>query len=445
MTSLKARLSWSLTLSLIALLTLQWIVVTYAISSLTENQLVDRLQRESENLLSTINFDAKNALQLNTEHMGAIYQRPLSGHYYLVLTKQQQSVSRSLWDSSLNIQPLAVGQIKTLKLTGPEAQPLLVHLHGYQKQNQAITIAVAENIEPLQANIRRFQLIYAVISALGLCILLLVQRQMVITALKPLQKIQENLLKLERGEASHLDVQAPSEIAPLIVQINRLLTAMDSKYQRSRESIGNLAHTLKTRLTLLNQTAEKLDTFNHLESKAAIYASTEALHAIIERELKRARLIGDVRPGRQVNLNESVTELVSTLRQIYAQKGVSITWETIADAQFIGDKEDLMEMLGNLLDNACKWSRGRVSLTLIGGESTSFVVEDDGIGASTCDMDLLTRRGFRADESKPGSGLGLAIVNDIVESYNGILIFGRSAALGGLRVEAKFSQASAKK
>ena len=444
MTSLKDKLSWSLTLSLIGLLTLQWIVVTYAISSLTESQLVDRLQRESENLLAIVNFATKNELLLDTARMGAIYQRPLSGHYYVVLTKQQQSVSRSLWDSSLNIQPLAVGQVKKLKLTGPEAQQLLVLLHGYRKQNQAITIAVAENIEPLQANIRRFQLLYGLISALGLCIILLVQRQMVLNALKPLKKIQEDLLKLERGESSHLDLQAPLEITPLIEQINRLLTAMDRKYQRSRESIGNLAHTLKTRLTLLNQAAENLDTYNHSESKSSIYESTKAIHDIIERELKRARLIGDIRPGRQVNLNLSITELVNTLRLIYAQKGVSITWEMIAGAQFMGDKEDLIELLGNLLDNACKWSRGRVSLTIIGGESISFIVEDDGAGTSTYDMDLLTRRGFRADESKPGSGLGLAIVNDIVESYNGILIFGRSAALGGLRVEVKFNQASSK-
>jgi signal transduction histidine kinase len=162
------------------------------------------------------------------------------------------------------------------------------------------------------------------------------------------------------------------------------------------------------------------------------------MHQVIERELKRARLIGDIRPGRQANLNLSVTELVNTLRQIYAEKGVTITWEIIADAQFKGDKEDLLEMLGNLLDNACKWCRNRVSLTVIGGDTTSFVIEDDGEGTSLYDLNLLTRRGFRADESKPGSGLGLAIVNDIVESYEGTLVFGRSAALGGLRVEAKF-------
>ena len=440
MSSLKARLSWSLTLSLILLLALQWFVVSYAISYLTENQLTDRLQRESENLLSIISFNAKNELVLATDRMGAIYQRPLSGSYYVVLTKQQESHSRSLWDASLNIPQLAVGEVRKLKLTGPEAQPLLVLVNGYQRQDQAITIAIAENIKPLQANIFRFQFIYGAISVLGLGIILLVQRRMIITALSPLQKIQENLARLERGESSYLEFQSPLEIAPLIEQINRLLAAMDRKYQRSRESIGNLAHALKTRLTLLNQTAEKFGADNHLESKESIYDSTSALQNIIERELKRARLMGDIRPGRQVDLSRSIPDLIETLKQIYAQKSVSITWETIEDPQFMGDVEDLMEMLGNLLDNACKWSNGRVSLTMIGGDSTRFVIEDNGPGASTDHLNLLTRRGYRADESKPGSGLGLAIVNDIVDSYNGILMFDKSLALGGLKVEVKFDQ-----
>ena len=441
MTSLKARLSWSLTLSLIVLLTLQWVVVTYAISTLTENQLVDRLQRESENLLSIVNFSpADDKLQLDATRMGAIYQRPLSGHYYIVSTKNQQSISRSLWDSSLNISLLSAGEEKKLKLIGPEQQPLLMVLHGYKKQDHTVTIAVAENIEPLQANIRRFQILYAIISAVGLCAILFVQRRMILNALKPLLFIQENLVKLERGELSHLDMKAPLEIMPLIEQINRLLSAMDKKYQRSRESLGNLAHSLKTRLTLLNQTAEKLGSGTDSDARLSIYESTSVMNNIIERELKRARVIGDMRPGRQVDLNVGITELVNTLRQIYAQKGVTITWEGIATAQFLGDKEDLMEMLGNLLDNACKWSRSRVSLTVIGGESTSFVIEDDGDGASAYDLHALTRRGFRADESMPGSGLGLAIVNDIVESYHGSLVFARSEALGGLRVEAKFNQ-----
>ncbi len=438
MTSLRARLSWSLTLSLVVLLVLQWLIASYAISVLTENQLTDRLQRESENLLAILTVSPSGELSLDAERMGAIYQRQFSGHYYLVSTAQQKLISRSLWDTTLNTYALPSGKTQKLNITGPEQQPLLVMLYGYKKNNQTITIAVAENIQPLQVNIHRFQWLYAAISIFGLAIILFVQRHSILNALTPLQAVQANIAQLERGEATHLDVQAPAEIMPLIIQINRLLTAMDKKYQRSRESIGNLAHSLKTKLTLLNQTADKLHSSSLAESELSIYESTKAMHQVIERELKRARLIGDIRPGRQANLNLSVTELVNTLRQIYAEKGVTITWEIIADAQFKGDKEDLLEMLGNLLDNACKWCRNRVSLTVIGGDTTSFVIEDDGEGTSLYDLNLLTRRGFRADESKPGSGLGLAIVNDIVESYEGTLVFGRSAALGGLRVEAKF-------
>ncbi|MDO9281931.1 MAG: sensor histidine kinase [Methylotenera sp.] len=440
MASLKTRLSWGLMLSLIALLTLQWLIVMYAISRLTENQLIDRLQRECENLLTIVSFNSSDQLQIDAQRMGAIYQRPFSGHYYTVFTSKQSSISRSLWDSELSLQSLAAGQERKLRLNGPNGQSLLVVLRGYKKQKHTVTVAVAENVEPLQANIHRFQLLYALISVVGLLVLLGVQRLMVLNALKPLKNIQVNIDKLGRGETSLLELEGPDEIRPLIDAINRLLTGMDRKYHRSRESLGNLAHALKTRLSLVNQIAEHPIINHNPDIQSSIYESTTVMSNIIERELKRARLLGDVRPGRQVDLKVGIAELINTLRQIYASKGVNITSEVALNAQFFGDKEDLMEMLGNLLDNACKWSRNRVSLTVMDGEGISFIIEDDGDGASAVDLNMLTRRGFRADESQPGSGLGLAIVNDIVESYNGTLNFSRSAAMGGLRVEIKLDQ-----
>ncbi len=440
MASLKTRLSWGLMLSLIALLTLQWLIVMYAISRLTENQLIDRLQRECENLLSIVDFNSLDQLQIDAQRMGAIYQRPFSGHYYTVFTSKQTSISRSLWDAELSFQSLAAGQERKLRLNGPNGQSLLVVLRGYKKQDHTITVAVAENIEPLQANINRFQLLYALISVVGLLVLFGVQRLMVLNALKPLKNIQVNIDKLGRGETSLLESEGPDEIRPLIDAINRLLTGMDRKYHRSRESLGNLAHALKTRLSLVNQIAEHPIFSHNPDIQSSIYESTTVMSNIIERELKRARLLGDVRPGRQVDLKVGIAELINTLRLIYASKGVNITSEVAINAQFFGDKEDLMEMLGNLLDNACKWSRNRVSLTVMDGEGVSFIIEDDGDGASVADLNMLTRRGFRADESQPGSGLGLAIVNDIVESYNGTLNFSRSAAMGGLRVEIKLDQ-----
>lgn len=440
MASLKTRLSWGLMLSLIALLTLQWLIVMYAISRLTENQLIDRLQRECENLLTIVSFNSSDQLQIDAQRMGAIYQRPFSGHYYTVFTSKQSSISRSLWDSELSLQSLAAGQERKLRLNGPNGQSLLVVLRGYKKQKHTVTVAVAENVEPLQANIHRFQWLYALISVVGLLVLLGVQRLMVLNALKPLKNIQVNIDKLGRGETSLLELEGPDEIRPLIDAINRLLTGMDRKYHRSRESLGNLAHALKTRLSLVNQIAEHPIINHNPDIQSSIYESTTVMSNIIERELKRARLLGDVRPGRQVDLKVGIAELINTLRQIYTSKGVNITSEVALNAQFFGDKEDLMEMLGNLLDNACKWSRNRVSLTVMDSEGISFIIEDDGDGASAVDLNMLTRRGFRADESQPGSGLGLAIVNDIVESYNGTLNFSRSAAMGGLRVEIKLDQ-----
>jgi len=440
MTSLKAKLTWGLMLSLVALLVLQWVVVTYAIARLTEGQLIDRLEREGENILASAYFDKNDNLQFDFQRMGAIYHRPFSGHYYIVLSNNnQQQISRSLWDYSLDIKPLTPGQQQILRLDGPEKQPLLVVVHGYQKQSYNITVAIAEDLAPLQSNASDFQKIYAAVSAVGLLLLLLVQRLIVLSSLKPLRSVKESMARLERGQSDYIEVLGPSEIRPLIEEFNRLLAVIDLRSKRTREALGNLAHALKTRLTLINQIAEQSEINESKNLRASIYASTEVINNIIERELKRARLLGDIRPGRYVDLKSKVAELVHTLRLIYAVKDISITWKIDEDAKFIGDQEDLFEMLGNLLDNACKWCASKVYLTVTGGDCVSFIIEDDGPGST--ELEALTRRGFRLDESKPGSGLGLAIVSDIVESYDGSLNLGRSVTLGGLMIEAKFHQA----
>lgn len=441
MISLRRRLSWGLTLSLVLLLALQWLVVTYAINRLTEEQLAGRLQREGESLLAGVRFDAQGLMLVDTQRMGAVYQRPFSGYYYLVFSGQQRQPSRSLWDADLKVGPMAPGRRARLDLIGPERQPLLAVAHGYHKQQHAVTIVVAEDLTALQAGMRRFQLLYAAVSAAGLALLLLVQRIIVLGALRPLQGVRENMARLARGETSQVEAQGPEEIMPLIAELNRLLAGMERKTRRSREALGNLAHALKTRLTLLNQTAERAEIEAYPEIRSAIYASTDAIGQSVERELKRARLIGDTRPGRRVDLHGEVAQLVHTLRLLYASKDVNITWEIAADADFSGDQEDLLELLGNLLDNACKWCHGKVALTVSGKGAVSFVVEDDGPGCPPEELDTLIRRGYRADESKPGSGLGLAIARDIVESYGGSLAFSRSATLGGLRVEARLMRA----
>jgi len=439
MTSLKTRLSWGLTLSLIFLLTLQWAIVSFAINSFTYQRLADRLQREGESLLAGIDFDAQGQLTLDANRVNAVYQRIFSGYYYLVIAGDQRLASRSLWDSSLNVSVLPPDKTLQHFAQGPDQQSLMLVSHGYHKQNRHVTVIVAEDISELQSNVTKFQLIYALVSMAGLLTLLAIQRWIVAKALSPLEEIQQNMIRLSHGEAQTIEVQGPQEITPLIAELNRLLLTMREKSRRSRESLGNLAHALKTKLTLLNQIAEREALNAELEIRSEIYQISDAIRQHLDRELKRARLMGDSQPMRKVNLKNALAQLTHSLRQIYAEKEVNIVWKIHVDTQFHGDQEDLLEMLGNLLDNACKWCRKSVHLQVDGGDAPRFIIEDDGPGCEESLLYHLTRRGFKADESKPGSGLGLAIVHDIVNSYGAHLSFGKSTTLGGLRVKVEFA------
>jgi signal transduction histidine kinase len=437
MISLRRRLTWGLVISLVLLLGLQWLAVTWAIRQLTEDQFARRLMHEGESLLAGVRFDPAKALSLDATRVSAVFERPFSGHYYVVVSGRQRLSSRSLWDAELPVPAVGAGEERLIRLTGPERQPLLASVQGFEKNGQPVTVLVAEDLSTMQQGLARFQAIYAAVSAAGLILLLLIQHLIVRGALQPLDRIRENLVRLGRGEAERVEPHGPAEIMPLIDELNSLLEGMTRRTRRSREALGNLAHALKTRLTLLNQLAEQPDTSPAL--RKSLLATAGAMSDIVERELKRARLLGDTGPGRRIDLEQEIAQLVQTLRMIHAGKGARFTWEISPDASFVGDREDVLELLGNLLDNAGKWCRKQVALTVSGGDRVRFVVEDDGPGCDGDVLEALTARGYRADESQPGSGLGLAIVRDIVESYGGHLNFGRSASLGGLRVEAVFS------
>lgn len=425
-------------LSLTALLILQWAVVTYVINSLIEEQMIARMQHEGESLLAGINFDESGMLVVDAKYISNAFQRPFSGHYYVVTTDKQSMTSRSLWDADIPVEQLNQGQQRTTFIEGPEQQPLLVITSAYQKQSHLITITIAENLAPVKKSMKQFQLIYASISLLGLFALLLIQRWIVVDTLKPLREVKESISKLISGEAQKIVSDGPEEVSPLIEEFNRTLASVQNKSKRSRESLGNLAHALKSKLTLLNQIAEHQSLKKLPALRQQIYAATESINHHIERELKKARLMGNIHPTKRVNLTTEISQLVTTIQHIYNKKAVDITWHIAPDAMFDGDREDLLEMLGNLLDNACKWCERSVSLTVTSDKAITFIVEDDGPGCAEEELAMLVQRGFRADESTPGSGLGLAITNDIAQSYDANLTFSRSTRLGGLCVTVSF-------
>lgn len=436
MKSLRRQLSVGLTLSLVGLLTLQWVVVTFTIDHLTQSQMKERMLQEAEALLAGVTVNARGQPMIEQRVVTASYQRPFSGRYFIVITEESHKVqSRSWWDVNVPVTPLKVGEQQVSSIEGPEDQPLLLLGHGYRKQQHGITIYIAESLVDVQHSLRIFHGIYGVLSLLGLLALLALQRWIVLNTLHPLQQIKESLARVASGELQQINAHGPAEVMPLVNEFNRILKTTSQKTKRSRLAIGNLAHALKTKLAHLQLLFEHESSADLPQLKQRLKAGADEIHQDVERELKRARLMGDAYTSQQTDLEVEVPKLVATLQKIYSEKQVAFAWQHDAQTRLMIDREDMLELLGNVLDNAFKWCRSQVQLNItVQGNAVRVIVEDDGPGCPAAAMELVLLRGIRMDESKPGSGLGLAIVQDIVHHYHGDILLDHSDRFGGLRV-----------
>lgn len=434
MNSLQGRLSLGLALSLIALFAVQWLIVGASQRALMENYVLTRLEHDAESLLGGLEFAGPATISLNPSRVAGIFQQPFSGHYYLVGTGETVLRSRSLWDETLEVNPAAPGEIRIERVTGPQGEPLLVRVAGYEKQGVAVTVATAEALSHIDQDIRRFQWRHTLVFLFVLGVLLLVQRFIVRLSLRPVEQAREDVRRLDRGEVTHLPENVPRELQPLVREINSLLDALERRLRRSRHALGNLAHAMKTPLSLLRQSSESPALRAHPELRAELAAQVEALRAIVDRELKRARLAGAGGARMRLVPAREIPPLLDALRTIYRDKPLAFSCSIPEDLVLAMDREDFLELAGNLIDNACKWTRGQVRIDVSAGEIT---VEDDGPGVAESDLDRLERRGVRADETAPGHGLGLAIVRDIVDSYDAELSFGRSLELGGFQARVR--------
>lgn len=441
MKSLRRQLSLGLTLSLVGLLTLQWAVVTFTIDHLIQSQMTARMQQEAEGLLAGVSVNARGELTLEPRLITTNYQRPFSGSYFIVLLDNagkggaQKIQSRSWWDIDIPVSALKVGEERVSHITGPESQPLLQLGHAYRKQQRTITIYIAESLVELQQSLRLFHWLYGAFSLLGLLALLALQRWIVVNTLLPLQQIKENLAKVGSGELQHINANGPAEVMPLINEFNRILKSASQKTRRSRLAIGNLAHGLKTRLAQLQLLSGSESTTDDSELRRMVQSCSQEIYQDVERELKRARLMGDVYTSQQTDLALELPKLVAVLQKIYSEKTVVFAWQHDGQPRVMVDREDMLELLGNVLDNAFKWCHGQVQLHLSVQDTIQLVIEDDGPGSDVPALETLLQRGMRMDESKPGSGLGLAIVQDIVQHYHGQITLKPSARLGGLQVQ----------
>lgn len=430
MYSLQGRLRKGLFISLAVIFALLWVVVNGAIRHLMADTVASRLSHDAESLLAFVTFEAEG-MALKPGAVNTIYNRAFSGHYFKIESGEESLRSRSLWDADLPVPTVGAGRHTRVRVGGPEGKKLLMWSGGFIKQGRALTICVAEDVSRIDHILRVFQWGFALISFVALVALIIVQSVIVRAGLSPLERARLEALRLERGEIGKIGEAVPAEVRPLVMQINRLLEVANRRLARSRNALGDLAHTLKTPLTMLTRLGESDKVKADPELATELATHTESIYRLMERELRRARLAGASTPGQRFAPDKEIPPLLDMLSVMYRDKNIEVNRAIPEGLAIPADTEDMTELLGTLLDNAFKWAKSRVSLTVSLDNAAVFIIEDDGPGCPEDKLSQIIRRGKRLDESTPGHGLGLAIAGDIVESYGGEITFGQSQSLGG--------------
>ena len=251
--------------------------------------------------------------------------------------------------------------------------------------------------------------------------------------LAPLAHLRERLGAVHRGQEKRVGGDYPAEVQPLVDDLNALLAQQEQTVQRAIAKAGDLAHGLKTPLAVLSHEAERAASAGRDDLARGITQQVERMRRQIDYHLAHARAAAAGRAGTaSTPVRETVESLVRTIEKIYAERRLRIDVDIAPEQTLRVQREDLEEILGNLLDNAAKWTRSQIRVSAgATGDMVAITVEDDGTGIAPALRERVLQRGMRADESAPGTGLGLAIVRELAELYGGRVTLDASP-LGGV-------------
>jgi len=358
-------------------------------------------------------------------------------------TLTNMTPSRSLWDGPYLALP--PGGAATLAKTpgqpvfydsvGPVKEPLRVAAQQVRMAgvSQPVAFIVGEDRSPIDADIRTFETTTGLSLVLLAAMLIAGVILQVRVGLQPLFALRREVADVRAGKIDQLTGAYPAELEPLAHELNALVAHNQEVVERQRTHVGNLAHALKTPLTVV--TAEALARPGALAD--VVRRQADLMRQQVDHHLRRARAAA--RPqggGERTQAAPVLEELSLTLERIFRDKGVEIDWRCDEDLYFHGERQDLQELAGNVMENACKWCKGRVRAEAVaqGPRRLVLTVEDDGPGLPAHDREGVLRRGARLDETAPGSGLGLSIADELARAYGGALALSDSP-MGGLKVE----------
>ncbi len=405
--------------------------------------------RSPTNLYADTNIGSDGQVQ-TPDFFDTRVNRVYSGLYWQVseitppgTTIIDRSRSRSLWNAHLPVPGDMLdelrrksGEPKFYDSIGPQKEPLRVAAIYSLIDQRAFVFIAAEDRRPMDKDVR----VFALVTALTLMILaigsLLAIYFQVRVGLRPLFELTGEIAGIQRGEQQRLAKTYPGEITPVARQINAFLDDAQEMMERQRMHVGNLAHALKTPLSVL-LTAAGDETGALPET---VRKQTEAMRGQVDHHLRRARAAARAQTlGERTPVDPVLDELAVMLEQVFHDKGVVIDWRAPETLNFRGEKQDLQEIAGNLLENACIWCKRRIRVIAEFSEDEQAMtlnIEDDGPGLDESRFDEVMKRGARLDETVPGSGLGLSIVDELVRAYGGQVKFERSG-LGGLKVRVR--------
>jgi two-component system, OmpR family, sensor histidine kinase PhoQ len=443
--SLSRRLLLSVFAVLVVFFGLTVGLLDYLFREVSERNLRNLLDAQMVALIAAADPDNADSVT-PTAVLETRFDTPGSGLYAEIRSASGESVWRSQSTTGTDVQfgpPLAGGERtffyteivgKHIRLAVASRGIVWDDLHG---QPAGFTFSIASSMETYEAQLASFrqQMVgwFVSLAVLLVATLALLLRWL----LKPVRRLEREIKQVEAGEREGLGDAWPRELAAVTVNLNALLEAERMRIKRYRDTLGNLAHSLKTPLAVMRQSLGNTEA----STKNSLNAEIDRMTGIIEHQMKRAAASGGVLLGQApVAVAPIITELRAALLKVYGNK--DLLFETVLppEAQFIGDRADLTELLGNLLDNACKWSKSRVRVSVHvdpaadSRTALTMLIDDDGPGIAAEDRARVLKRGGRADEATPGHGLGLAMVHDTVELYGGTLRIDASL-LGGARFE----------
>ncbi len=445
MHSLSRRLLFSVSIPLFLFFGVMMFVLDLGFRTLSDKSLQQLLDGQMVALIAAAEPQPNGMYAPAAAGLEPALATPRSGLYAQIRSPRAHALWRSPSTAGMNIDfgpALPEGKRYFNDATEKGDERVAVESRGIQftddpETGQTLTFSVAKSLGPYEQELWHFRSQLLEVFAGLMALLLGTLAALLRWVLSPVRRLEREIHEVEEGRSDTLGTGYPRELSGVATNLNALLVGERKRVSRYRDTLGNLAHSLKTPLAVM-RTAVSTET-NSTPGSGALESEIDRMSGIIEHQLKRAAASGGALLGQApVDVAAVASELRATLLKVYANKDLSIELVVGPGSQFVGDRGDLVELLGNVLDNACKWCKSLVRMTVeidiysFSRERLKLVIEDDGPGISEEDRRRIGHRGVRTDENVPGHGIGLSMVHETVEMYGGSLSIDASP-LGGAR------------